>query len=70
MSLEFDRTWDEAQHQRGVVVTNCWFEASLVEERVISRYDHFLYKPMKTIPIEGTFFYSTPESMNIDFDTP
>ncbi|KAF9942997.1 DNA topoisomerase 2-binding protein 1 [Mortierella alpina] len=46
-------TWDEAQHQRGVVVTNCWFEASLVEERVISRYDHFLYKPMKTIPIEG-----------------
>ncbi|KAF9968105.1 DNA topoisomerase 2-binding protein 1 [Mortierella alpina] len=46
-------TWDEAQHQRGVVVTNCWFEASLVEERVISRYEHFLYKPMKTIPIEG-----------------
>ncbi|CAO3574220.1 unnamed protein product [Mortierella alpina] len=46
-------TWDEAQHQRGVVVTNCWFEASLVEERAISRNEHFLYKPMKTIPIAG-----------------
>ncbi|KAG0203233.1 DNA topoisomerase 2-binding protein 1 [Mortierella sp. GBA30] len=46
-------TWDKARHLKGIVLTNCWFETSLREERVISRNEYFLYKPMKTIPIAG-----------------
>ncbi|KAF9349150.1 hypothetical protein BGX26_012521 [Mortierella sp. AD094] len=38
---------------KGVVMTVFWFERSLMEEKVIPRSDHFLYKPMKNIPVKG-----------------
>ncbi|KAG0318207.1 DNA topoisomerase 2-binding protein 1, partial [Dissophora globulifera] len=45
--------WDEVKDLKGVILTSCWFERSLIEERVISSNDHFLYRPMKSIPIDG-----------------
>ncbi|KAF8966200.1 DNA topoisomerase 2-binding protein 1 [Entomortierella lignicola] len=49
LSMPLDKTKD----LKGAVMTICWFERSLLEERVISRSDHFLYKPMKHIPVQG-----------------
>ncbi|KAF9913208.1 DNA topoisomerase 2-binding protein 1 [Lobosporangium transversale] len=46
-------SWEKAKGLRGVVMTICWFERSLVEERVIPRSDHFLFKPLRNIPVEG-----------------
>ncbi|KAF8927114.1 DNA topoisomerase 2-binding protein 1 [Dissophora ornata] len=45
--------WDKVKDLKGAVLTSCWFERSIIEGKVISRKDHFLYKPMKAIPIEG-----------------
>ncbi|KAF9994726.1 DNA topoisomerase 2-binding protein 1 [Entomortierella chlamydospora] len=44
---------EETVNLKGVVMTIFWLERSLVEEKVIPRSDHFLYKPMKHIPIKG-----------------
>ncbi|KAF9125545.1 DNA topoisomerase 2-binding protein 1 [Mortierella sp. 14UC] len=37
----------------GIVVTSCWFERSVADERIIGCSDHFLFSPMKTFPLEG-----------------
>ncbi|KAF9924996.1 DNA topoisomerase 2-binding protein 1 [Linnemannia zychae] len=37
----------------GVVVTSCWFERSMSDERIVGCSDHFLFTPMKSFPIEG-----------------
>ncbi|KAF9431651.1 hypothetical protein BGZ76_011889 [Entomortierella beljakovae] len=44
---------EKTKNLPGVVMTICWFEKSLMEERVIPRNDFFLYKPMKNIPVQG-----------------
>ncbi|KAF9386129.1 DNA topoisomerase 2-binding protein 1 [Mortierella sp. AD011] len=44
---------EETSNLKGVVMTIFWLERSLVEEKVIPRSDHFLYKPMKHIPVKG-----------------
>ncbi|KAI8355286.1 hypothetical protein B0O80DRAFT_40320 [Mortierella sp. GBAus27b] len=44
---------DDVKSLKGVVLTSCWFERSLIEQKVISRNDHFLFRPMKSIPIKG-----------------
>ncbi|KAI7819092.1 hypothetical protein BC939DRAFT_506054 [Gamsiella multidivaricata] len=49
LSMSLDRT----KGLRGMVLTTCWFQRSVEEDRVVSRQDHFLYKPMKTVPIQG-----------------
>ncbi|KAI1320973.1 DNA topoisomerase 2-binding protein 1 [Mortierella claussenii] len=45
--------WEKAKDYPGVVMTICWFEKSLAEERVIPRGDHFLFKPMKNTQVQG-----------------
>ncbi|KAK3807596.1 MAG: hypothetical protein J3Q66DRAFT_355815 [Benniella sp.] len=44
---------DSVKDLKGVVLTSFWFEFSLLEERVVSRNEHFLFQPMKSIPIKG-----------------
>ncbi|KAG0334942.1 DNA topoisomerase 2-binding protein 1 [Podila horticola] len=41
------------QHLKGVVLTDLWFERSVEEDRAITNYQYFMYKPLKTIPIPG-----------------
>ncbi|KAF9381006.1 DNA topoisomerase 2-binding protein 1 [Podila verticillata] len=46
-------TMSSVQHLKGVVLTDLWFERSLEEDRVITNYQYFMYKPLKTKPIPG-----------------
>ncbi|KAF9329580.1 hypothetical protein BG006_007359 [Podila minutissima] len=41
------------QHLKGVVLTDLWFERSVEEDRAVTNYQYFMYKPLKTIPIPG-----------------
>ncbi|KAG0026458.1 DNA topoisomerase 2-binding protein 1 [Podila clonocystis] len=41
------------QHLKGVVLTDLWFERSVEEDRAITNYKYFMFKPLKTIPIPG-----------------
>ncbi|KAF9307456.1 DNA topoisomerase 2-binding protein 1 [Mortierella antarctica] len=41
------------QHLKGVVLTDLWFERSVEEDRAITNYQYFMYRPLKTIPIPG-----------------
>ncbi|KAF9106699.1 DNA topoisomerase 2-binding protein 1 [Mortierella sp. GBA35] len=45
--------WDDVLEFSGVVVTSCWFERSLADERIVPCNEHFLFIPMKTFPIKG-----------------
>ncbi|OAQ33228.1 hypothetical protein K457DRAFT_15792 [Linnemannia elongata AG-77] len=44
---------DDTQGFPGVVVTSCWFERSVADEKIVGCADHFLFAPMKSFPIEG-----------------
>lgn len=48
-----NRTLDDTQGFPGVVVSSCWFERSVADEKVVGCMDHFLFAPMKKFPIEG-----------------
>ncbi|KAG0015221.1 DNA topoisomerase 2-binding protein 1 [Podila clonocystis] len=41
------------QHLKGVVLTDLWFERSVEEDKAITNYKYFMFKPLKTIPIPG-----------------
>ncbi|KAF9425013.1 DNA topoisomerase 2-binding protein 1 [Podila epigama] len=47
------RTRDTLKHIKGVVLTDCWFERSLEENRAITNYNYFMFSPLKTAPIPG-----------------
>lgn len=51
-------TMSSVQHLKGVVLTDLWFERSLEEDRVITNYQYFMYKPLKTKPIPGKWMLS------------
>ncbi|KAG0282165.1 hypothetical protein BGZ96_000776, partial [Linnemannia gamsii] len=44
---------DDTQGFPGVVMTSCWFERSVADEKIVGCMDHFLFAPMKEFPIEG-----------------